>query len=117
MGGSAYKFPTLHKVGKVAQAQGASVKHMGVADLRLTATENYYPSVKRSQLPHPTQPPSQTAPHPRRRDALIPSPLSTDFAAAPWRQRLRDGLGDLAPERRRSQRSLAPAATAQLQPP
>ena len=63
-------------------------------------------------------PPSQTDPHPRRRDALIPSPLSTDFAAAPeWRQRLRDGLGDLAPERRRSLRSLAPAATAQLQPP
>jgi 8-amino-7-oxononanoate synthase len=43
----------------------------------------------------------------------MPSPLSTDFAAAPWRQKLRDGLGDLAPERR----NLAPAAAAQLQPP
>ena len=108
----------LHKVGSVAQVQGSSVKHMGVADLRLTAIENWYVSVKDSATaPHLTQPPSQTDPHPWRRDALMPSPLSTDFAAAPWRQRLRDGLGDLAPERRRSLRSLAPAATAQLQPP
>ncbi len=100
---------------------------MGVADLKLTATDNWYPSGKRSRHSprsptgslHPTpttQPPSQTGPHLHHRDALIPSPLSTDFAVAPWRQRLRDGLGDLGPERRRSLRSLAPAATAQLQP-
>jgi hypothetical protein len=33
-------FAVLHKDGMVAQAQGASVKHMSVADLRLTAIES-----------------------------------------------------------------------------
>ena len=54
----------LHKFGRVAQAQRASGKHMGVADLRLTAIENWYVSVKDSATalgpPHP-QPPTHPA--------------------------------------------------------
>ena len=66
-------------------------------------------------LPRPSpQPPSQTGSHPRRRHVLAPSPPCTDVVAAPWRQRLRDALNGIPPERRRSLRSLEPAASAQL---